>query len=138
MWSHIFLFGNLPRRRPSEFSAILMFEFWREATAASVPVFLCQSGRRRPENVSILSSLMYDLNTLTTYAFILVYLKLSIKHNWLNEENCRRVYTTDLLNSPLPSQHFNFINSVNWKLTKMCSFLRQSMCLIFLVDLGVL
>ena len=33
-----------------------MFDFWREATAASVPGFLCQSGRRRPENVSILSS----------------------------------------------------------------------------------
>ena len=36
----------------------LMFEFWREATAASVPGFLCESGRRRPENVSILSSLL--------------------------------------------------------------------------------
>ena len=35
-----------------------MFYFWREATAALVPGFLCQSGRRRPENVSILSSLM--------------------------------------------------------------------------------
>ena len=35
-----------------------MFDFWREATAASVPGFLCQSGRRCPENVSILSSLM--------------------------------------------------------------------------------
>ena len=58
MWSHIFLFGILLRRRPSEFTAILMFEFWREATAASVPGFLCQSGRRRPENVSILSSLL--------------------------------------------------------------------------------
>ena len=34
-----------------------MFYFWREATAALVPGFLCQSGRRRPENVSILSSL---------------------------------------------------------------------------------
>ena len=34
-----------------------MFEFWREATAASVPGLLCQSGGRRPENVSILSSL---------------------------------------------------------------------------------
>ena len=33
-----------------------MFDFWREATAALVPGFLCQSGRRRPENVSILSS----------------------------------------------------------------------------------
>ena len=58
MWSHIFLFGSLPRRRPPEFTAILMFEFWREATAASVPGLLCQSGRRRPENVSILSSLV--------------------------------------------------------------------------------
>ena len=28
-----------------------MFDFWREATAASVPGFLWQSGRRRPENV---------------------------------------------------------------------------------------
>ena len=27
-----------------------MFEFWREARAASVPGLLCQSGRRRPEN----------------------------------------------------------------------------------------
>ena len=35
-----------------------MFDFWREATAASVPGFLCRSGRRRPENVSILSSLV--------------------------------------------------------------------------------
>jgi len=57
MWNHIFLFGILLTRRPSEFTAILMFEFWREATAASVPGFLCQSSRRRPENVSILSSL---------------------------------------------------------------------------------
>ena len=37
-----------------------MFDFWREATAASVPGFLCQSGRRRPENVSILSSLLKE------------------------------------------------------------------------------
>ena len=58
MWSHIFLFGSLPRRRPPEFTAILMFEFWREATATSVPGLLCQSGRRRAKNVSILSSLM--------------------------------------------------------------------------------
>ena len=58
MWSHFFLFGSLPRRRPPEFTAILMFEFWREATATSVPGLLCQSGRRRPENVSILSSLL--------------------------------------------------------------------------------
>ena len=58
MWSHIFLFGSLPRRRPPEFTAILMFEFWREATATSVPGLLWQSGRRRPENVSILSSLI--------------------------------------------------------------------------------
>ena len=35
-----------------------MFYFWREATAALVPGFLCQSSRRRPENVSILSSLI--------------------------------------------------------------------------------
>ena len=59
MRSHIFLFGSLPRRRPTKFTAILMFEFWREATATSVPGLLCQSGRRRPENVSILSSLTY-------------------------------------------------------------------------------
>ena len=58
MWSYIFLFGSLPRRRPPEFTAILMFEFWREATATSVPGLLCLSGRRRPENVSILSSLL--------------------------------------------------------------------------------
>ena len=63
MWSHIFLFGSLPRRRPPEFTAILMFEFWREATATSVPGLLCQSGRRRPENVSILSSLMKNEGT---------------------------------------------------------------------------
>ena len=36
------------------FTAILMFEFWREETAASVPGLLLQSGSRRPENVSIL------------------------------------------------------------------------------------
>ena len=35
-----------------------MFYIWREATAALVPGFLCESGRRRPENVSILSSLI--------------------------------------------------------------------------------
>ena len=58
MRSHIFLFGSLPKRRPPEFTAILMFEFWREATATSVPGLLFQSGRRRPENVSILSSLL--------------------------------------------------------------------------------
>ena len=58
MRSHIFLYGSLPRRRRPEFTAILMLEFWREATATSVPVLLCQLGRRRPENVSILSSLM--------------------------------------------------------------------------------
>ena len=40
-----------------------MFYFWRGATAALVLGFLCQSGRRRPENVSILSSL------LVTYRF---------------------------------------------------------------------
>ena len=57
MRSHIFLFGNLPKRRPPEFTAILTFEFWREATANSVPGLLCQSGRLRPENVSILSNL---------------------------------------------------------------------------------
>ena len=39
-----------------------MFYFWREATAALVPGFLCQSGRRRPENVSILSSLVTSLD----------------------------------------------------------------------------
>ena len=39
-----------------------MFEFWREATATSVPGLLCQSGRRRPENVSILSSLVSSLD----------------------------------------------------------------------------
>ena len=38
-----------------------MFYIWREATAALVPGFLCQSGRRRPENVSILSSLMFEV-----------------------------------------------------------------------------
>ena len=58
MRNHIFLFGSLLRRRPSEFTAILMFEFWREATAASVAGWLCQSGRRRPENVSILKWLV--------------------------------------------------------------------------------
>ena len=36
----------------------LMFEFRREATASSVPGLLCQSGRRRPENVSTLTSLV--------------------------------------------------------------------------------
>ena len=34
-----------------------MFKFWREATATSVSGLLCQSGSRRPEKVSILSSL---------------------------------------------------------------------------------
>ena len=39
-----------------------MFYFWRGATAALVPGFLSQSGRRRPENVSILSSLLVNVN----------------------------------------------------------------------------
>ena len=37
-----------------------MFELWREAMAVLVPGLLCQSGRRRPENVSILRSLLTD------------------------------------------------------------------------------
>ena len=41
-----------------------MFEFWREATATSVPGLLCQSGRRRSENVSILSSLIGRVPTM--------------------------------------------------------------------------
>ena len=45
-----------------------MFDFWREATAASVPGFLCQSGRRRPENLSILSSLFFSSNNVTQQA----------------------------------------------------------------------
>ena len=49
MWGHIFLFGSVLRWRPSEFTAIFMLEFWREATAAVVPGLLCQCGRRRPE-----------------------------------------------------------------------------------------
>ena len=80
MWSHIFLFGSLPRRRPPEFTAILMFEFWREATATSVPGLLCQSGRRRAENVSILSSLLppYDgfLPIIVLYKPVLGFLEL--------------------------------------------------------------
>ena len=39
-----------------------MFYFWRGATAALIPGFLCQSSRRRPENVSILSSLVTSLD----------------------------------------------------------------------------
>ena len=42
-----------------------MFYFWRGATAALVPGFLCQSGRRRLENVSILSSLMQSSDVST-------------------------------------------------------------------------
>ena len=38
-----------------------MFYFRRGATAVLVPGFLCQSGRRRPENVSILSSQIREL-----------------------------------------------------------------------------
>ena len=37
-----------------------MFEFWREATAVLGPGLLCQSERCRPENVSILSSLLIE------------------------------------------------------------------------------
>ena len=46
-----------------------MFEFWREATATSVPGLLCQSGRRRPENVSILSSLLKAGTTVFHFFF---------------------------------------------------------------------
>ena len=52
MRSHIFVFASLP-----EFTAILMFEFWREATVTFFPGLLCQFGRHRPKKVSILSSL---------------------------------------------------------------------------------
>ena len=52
MWSHIFLFGILLIKGAVLLSSL---RFWREATAALVPGFLCQSGRRRPENVSILA-----------------------------------------------------------------------------------
>ena len=45
-----------------------MFEIWREATATSVPALLCQSGRRRPENVSILSSLLTEQKLSTNTA----------------------------------------------------------------------
>ena len=55
MWSHIFLFDSLPSRRPPEFTAILMFEFWRDATAASVPGLLCQSGRVAPKTGTLRS-----------------------------------------------------------------------------------
>ena len=41
-----------------------MFYFWRGATAALVLGFLCQSGRHRPENVSILSSLISKKKTI--------------------------------------------------------------------------
>ena len=69
MWIHIFLVGSLPRRCPPEFTAILMIEFWREATAAFVLCLLCQSGRRRPENVSILSSLVVTLRLFSRQLF---------------------------------------------------------------------
>ena len=78
MWSHIFLFDSLPWRRPPEFTKILLFEFWREATAASVPGLLCRSGRRRPENVSTLSSLVSP--TPTTKPTITFF------HNTYNDE----------------------------------------------------
>ena len=52
---------SLLRRRPSEFTAILIFEFWWYATAASVLGFslpVRSPSGFPPENVSILSSLM--------------------------------------------------------------------------------
>ena len=70
MRSHIFLFGSLPTRRPLEFTAILMFEFWREATATSFPGLLCQSCGRRPENVSILISLLKLPHTNTEWGLL--------------------------------------------------------------------
>ena len=79
MRSHIFLFGSLPRRRPPEFTAILMFEFWREATATSVPGLLCQYGRRRPENVSIFSSLVTQSRRLVQFT-VSKWLKLTQFH----------------------------------------------------------
>ena len=55
-----------------------MFDFWREATAASVPGFLRQSGRRRPENASILSSLVSQprrgsVRSIASYFFSILY-----------------------------------------------------------------
>ena len=69
MRSHIFLFGSLPRRRRPEFTAILA-----ALSDLNVRILegsdgnLCSSlalpvGRRRPENVSILSSLIYARTT---------------------------------------------------------------------------
>ena len=72
MWSHIFLFGSLPRRRLPEFTAILMFEFWREATANSLPGLLCQSGRRRPSLLGTLRSDDGDGNGNATKAIGLI------------------------------------------------------------------
>ena len=49
-----------------------MFYFRRGATAVLVPGFLCQAGRRRPENVSILSSLLTELSPRLSLASSLV------------------------------------------------------------------
>ena len=57
-----------------------MFYFWPGATAALVPGFLCQSGRRRPENVSILSSLLTPWQSLFTH----------VNHVFLLEQNFKQ------------------------------------------------
>ena len=63
-----------------------MFYFWRGATAALVPGFLCQSGRRRPENVSILSSLLPALNSIKTM-FLIEFSRSEVDLSSLRNEN---------------------------------------------------
>ena len=67
MRSHIVLFGSLPTRRPPEFTAILMLEFKREATATSVPGLLCQSPRKRLHLKFPISLATWDLAPLSQH-----------------------------------------------------------------------
>ena len=58
MWSHIFLFGSLPRRASSWFHCDLNVRILEGSDGYLCSRLVCQSGRLRPENVSILSSRM--------------------------------------------------------------------------------
>ena len=72
-----------------------MFYFWRGATAALVPGFLCQSGRRRPENVSILKGHSQLLHMRIRYYFLA---DLHVTRQAREKESEKRIRNT--LNKP--------------------------------------
>ena len=91
-----------------------MFYFWRGATAALVPGFLCQSGRRRPENVSILSSLLLRLPGTPIFwnSFSTLQITLSFLFTWNWNDKCAHT-----LDPVVPSSH----TRLQTKTDKICN-----------------